>query len=87
MLLRKLLSTSSRNGLRFSPLNYLSVSAVMLHIPRLFQASVVSSGSFDFHNWSQLEQQKALEEVIVSSSAIIVSQSWCLPMEQSIKVL
>ena len=83
--LRKLLSTSSRNGLRFSPLNYLSVmskqlcrsldgcsleneystsaSAVMLRIPRLFQASVVSSGSFDFHNWSQLEQQKALEEV------------------------
>ena len=71
MLLRKLLSTSSRNGLRFSPLNYLSVmskqlcrsldgcsleneystsvSAVMLRIPRLFQASVVSSGSFDFH--------------------------------------
>jgi len=35
----------------------------MLRTPRLFQASVVSSGSFDFHNWSQLEQQKALEEV------------------------
>jgi len=82
--LRNLFESSSRKGLRFCPLDYLSVmskqlsrrldgctfssqpnvsAVVMLQPAKVIKGSVTSSDSFDFHNKSQLEKQKVIDEV------------------------
>ena len=83
--LKEMYSTSTWKGLRFCPLNYLSImgkqlsrclegctvstdanisAAFIWRSSKLSYGSSVSSGNFDYHNNTQSEKQKALEEVL-----------------------